>query len=63
VALRRSAGDSWKDVDETPVRTTVFPGAYEVRVTYLPTGETKEREVRLAPGGNPPVRFSFRRGA
>jgi hypothetical protein len=63
VALRRAAGDPWKDVDETPLRTTVFPGSFQVRVTYLPTGEAQEREVRLRPGANPPVRFSFRSGA
>jgi tRNA A-37 threonylcarbamoyl transferase component Bud32 len=62
VALRRDPNDPWKDVDETPLRTEVFPGAYEVRVTHLATGETREREVRLAPGNNPPIRFSFRRG-
>ena len=62
VALRRDANDPWKDVDDTPLRTEVFPGAYEVRVTHLATGETREREVRLAPGNNPPIRFSFRRG-
>ncbi len=63
VALRRDAGDPWKEVDETPLRTTVFPGSFQVRVTYLPTGEAKEREVKLRPGSNPPVRFAFRSGA
>jgi hypothetical protein len=63
VALRRDAGDPWKEVDETPLRTAVFPGSFQVRVTYLPTGEAQEREVKLRPGANPPVRFSFRSGA
>ncbi|HEX5042204.1 MAG TPA: serine/threonine-protein kinase [Candidatus Polarisedimenticolaceae bacterium] len=63
VALRRGEGDPWKEVDETPLRTAVFPGSFQVRVTYLPTGEAQEREVKLRPGANPPVRFSFRSGA
>jgi hypothetical protein len=63
VALRRGARDPWKDVDDTPVRKAIAPGDYQVRVTYVPTGEVKERDVRLKPGDNPPVRFAFRRGA
>ena len=63
VALRRGESDPWKEVDETPLRTSVFPGAFQVRVTYLPTGQAQEREVKLRPGANPPVRFSFRPGA
>jgi hypothetical protein len=63
VALRREDQDAWKDVDDTPLRTAVFPGSLQVRVTYLPTGESKAREVRLRPGMNAPVRFAFRPGA
>jgi hypothetical protein len=63
VSVRRGAGEPWKDVDDTPLRAEVFPGPLQVRVRYLPTGETKETEIRLEPGRNPPVRFSFGRGA
>ena len=58
VFLRRPGG-SWKYIDDTPVRKRIAVGTYEVRVTFNPTGENKDRTIKLKPGGNPPIRVSF----
>jgi hypothetical protein len=60
IYLRRPGG-RWVFVDTTPLRMRVAAGTYEVRVEFIPTGETKERTVKLAPGDPVPVRFSFAR--
>jgi hypothetical protein len=58
VDLRRPGG-VWKYFDDVPVRRELAPGAYELRVTLKPTGESRTRDVLLEPGDNPEVRISF----
>ena len=58
VELRRPGG-TWKYIDDVPVRRELAAGAYEVRVTLRPTGESRTRELLLEPGSNPEVRISF----
>ena len=61
--VRRSSRDPWRLVDDTPLRRSVVVGTYLVRVTFVPTGEVREREVALSAGENPPVRVAFGSGA
>jgi hypothetical protein len=63
VHVRRSSRDPWRLVDDTPLRRSVVVGTYLVRVTFVPTGEVREREVALSVGENPPVRVAFGSGA
>jgi len=58
----RKPGGRWKYVDDTPARRRLAVGTYEVRVTFNPTGESKDQTVKLAPGDNAPVRVSFSGG-
>jgi hypothetical protein len=60
VYLRRPRG-RWAYVDTIPVRTKIAAGRYEVRVEFVPTGETQERAVELRSGVEEPIRFSFAR--
>jgi hypothetical protein len=60
VYLRRPGG-KWKYLDDTPARRRVAVGRYEVRVKLNPTGETREQQIELVAGDNPPVRVAFGR--
>jgi predicted Ser/Thr protein kinase len=60
VYLRRPGG-KWRYVDDTPSRRKVAVGRYELRVELNPTGETKDQEITLRAGENPPVRVAFGR--
>jgi len=62
VFLRRP-GQKWRYVDETPARRTVAVGRYELRVKLNPTGETRDQEIVLEAGENPPVRVAFGRNS
>jgi hypothetical protein len=62
IFLRRPGG-KWKYLDDTPARTRIAVGRYEVRVKLNPTGEIRDREIELVAGDNPPVRVSFRRSS
>jgi predicted Ser/Thr protein kinase len=59
IFLRRPGG-KWKYLDDTPMRTRIAVGRYEVRVKLNPTGETRDQAIELVAGDNPPVRVSFR---
>ena len=61
IFLRRPGGE-WKYVDDTPARRQLAAGTYDVRVTFNPTGESKDQTVKLSPGSNAPVRVSFSGG-
>lgn len=56
-------GRDWKYVDDTPVDREIAPGRYRVRVEFAGTGETKEQEIVLESGANPPLGFSFGKAA
>jgi len=58
VYLRRSGG-RWSLIDTTPLEKKLAAGAYELRVEFVPTGETREQSVTIAPGKQEPLRFSF----
>lgn len=60
IYLRRPGGE-WKYVDDTPTRRRIAVGTYELRVKLNPTGETRDQQVTLRTGDNPPVRVSFGR--
>jgi hypothetical protein len=60
VYLRRPRGP-WKLWDTTPARRRIATGRYEVRVEFVPTGETREQTVDVRPGSSSPLRFSFAR--
>jgi hypothetical protein len=60
VYLRRPRG-RWVYLDTIPVRRKIAAGRYEVRVEFVPTGETRERTVTLRASSEEPVRFSFAR--
>jgi hypothetical protein len=62
VALKRD-GEDWRPAGETPLRYEVAPGRYSVRVESPVTGESREKEVNVRSGANPPVRVSFGRTA
>jgi predicted Ser/Thr protein kinase len=57
----RKPGGAWKYIDDTPARKKVAVGKYEVRVTLNPTGESRDRAIKLGPGENAPVRVAFGR--
>ena len=59
----RKPGGRWKYVDDTPARRQLAAGTYDVRVTFNPTGQSKEQTVKLAPGDNAPIRVSFSGGS
>jgi len=59
----RKPGGRWKYVDDTPARRRLAVGTYEVRVTFNPTGESKDQTVKLVPGDNAPIRVSFSGGS
>ena len=58
----RKPGGRWKYLDDTPARRQLAVGTYDVRVTFNPTGESKDQTVKLAPGDNAPIRVSFSGG-
>jgi len=60
VAMRRE-GSTWRPVGESPLRYEVAPGRYAVRVESPLDGATRDRELEVRPGANPPVRISFGR--
>jgi hypothetical protein len=60
VFLRRPRG-RWVYLDTIPVRRKIAAGKYEVRVEFVPTGETRDRAVDLKAGAEEPIRFSFAR--
>jgi len=62
IFLRRPGG-RWKYVDDTPARRQLASGTYDVRVTFNPTGESKDQTVKLKPGDNAPLRVSFSGGS
>jgi len=59
----RKRGSRWKYVDDTPARRQLASGTYDVRVTFNPTGESKDQTVKLVPGDNAPIRVSFSGGS
>jgi len=59
VYLKRPGASSWTYVDDTPVRRKLAVGRYDLRVELNPTGETRDQQIELAAGENPPVRVSF----
>jgi hypothetical protein len=60
VAIKR-AGSPFRPVGETPLRYELAAGRYVVRVESPVSGESREQEIDLSPGNNPPVRVSFGR--
>ncbi len=61
VYLRRGEGE-WRFLDETPVEKQLAAGRYRVKVEHEVSGETKEQDVTLGVGQNPPLRFGFEKG-
>jgi hypothetical protein len=61
VALKR-AGAAWRQAGETPLRYELAAGRYALKIEDPVSGESREQEIKLAPGVNPPVRVSFGRG-
>jgi hypothetical protein len=59
VYLRRSARGRWSFLDATPLQKKIASGSYELRIEFVPTGETREQTVEVTPSGRDPVRFSF----
>jgi serine/threonine-protein kinase len=60
VWLRRGSGE-WRELGETPLRYELAAGRYGMKVESPLSGESREQEISLAPGANPPVRVSFGR--
>jgi hypothetical protein len=58
VYLRRPEG-RWSMLDTTPLEKKIAAGAYELRVEFVPTGESREQAVTIVPGRQEPLRFSF----
>lgn len=58
VWLRRPGG-SWLYLDTTPLRRRLAAGAYELRIRFVPTGETRERPVQVEGSAPTVVRESF----
>lgn len=54
-------GGAWRYVDDTPATLRLAAGLYRVRVRFAAGGEEQEREVRLSPGKNSPLRFALGR--
>jgi len=46
-------------IDTTPLEKKIAAGAYELRVEFVPTGESREQPVTIVPGRQEPLRFSF----
>jgi hypothetical protein len=59
VYLKRRGASKWKYLDDTPVKRRIAVGPYDLRVELNPTGETRDRQIELRAGDNPPVRVSF----
>ncbi len=59
----RKPGGRWKYLDDTPARRQLAARTYDVRVTFNPTGESKDQTVELVPGANAPIRVSFSGGS
>ena len=57
--LPRRRGGRWTFIDTTPLEKTIAVGSYELRVEFVPTGETREESVKITPGRQDPLRFSF----
>lgn len=55
----RTEGSGWRYMDDTPAHLRVAEGIYRMRVEHRSSGQTEERDVRLIPGTNPPLRFGF----
>jgi hypothetical protein len=60
VALRREGSD-WRDAGESPLRYELAAGRYAVKVESPIDGQTREQELHVRSGANPPVRISFGR--
>lgn len=58
-AYVRKGGSPWRYLDDTPLSRQLAPGRYGVKVEYVPTGASREVEVELRSGDNPPVGVSF----
>lgn len=58
-AYVRRGGSPWRYLDDTPLSRELAPGRYGLKVEYVPTGASRELEVELRAGENPPVRVSF----
>jgi PEGA domain-containing protein len=61
VSLKRGSS-AWRTIGETPLRIEVGAGRYSVRVRSPLTDETREQEIDLRAGANPPIRVAFGRG-
>jgi hypothetical protein len=59
VYLKRRGASTWKYFDDTPVKRRIAIGPYDLRVELNPTGETRDQQIELRAGDNPPVRVSF----
>jgi len=58
VYVKPSGGTGWRYMDDTPATLRLVAGVYRVRVRFDADGTEQEREVRLAPGQNLPLRFA-----
>jgi hypothetical protein len=58
--LRRD-GTTWRPIGDSPLRYDVAPGRYALKVESPIDGTTRENELTVRPGDNPPVRISFGR--
>jgi serine/threonine-protein kinase len=57
----KGTGTAFRPVGETPLGYELAAGRYVLRIESPVSGETREQEIRLSPGSNPPVRVSFGR--
>ena len=60
VELARS-GAPFRPIGETPLSVKVGPGSYTLRVRDASTGTTRDQNISLKPGSNPPFRVSLGR--
>ena len=60
VYLRRPRG-RWVYVDTIPVRMKIAAGKYDLKVEFVPTGESREQAIELTAASEEPLRFSFAR--